>query len=176
MKYKSGDMFLDPIVMDAFDFNADDMYINQQGDISDYQLGCLKNSRLTNTAIWLGLMFIPILFGVFFMQKYQGFSSQPGMTVWMMVGLVCLILLIAARNIWNRYTDDMYHNQVEEISYTIDMDIENEGKSGISYTLYIVDLRFKLNKKQFLALKNRELYTLFYTPSTKKLLSIAQVI
>jgi len=159
----------DPYLMRAFKFNEYDLHFNQRGDLSDRQFQTLYEHRRFATVLLSAIALFPLLmwFGL-----RGDMPLIPQIIVFGGVSLlVCVPLLGVAWRFRSRYSNDMYDAPIARVTGLLELDITT-GRQGMYMMMTIEGQQFKLNKAQFLAVKNREPYTVYYTSNTNHLLSI----
>lgn len=157
-------------LMEAFKFTAYDLHFNQEGDLSDTQFERLSNLRRFTVGLLTAIACFPLL--VWFGLNSQAQLLEQVLVFGGVTVLICLPLLCVAWSYGARYYKDMYTAPIESTTEKVHLDVYTSSRRGASLTMRIGKETFSLNKKQFLALKNRDIYTVYYTPNTKRLLSI----
>lgn len=158
----------DPYLMAAFNFNEYDLHFNQQGDLSDRQFKDLRERR-TYIILFITLVAIfPFILGM---------TTNLGSIYVPLIGFYIVITIIWLKLVWtywSRYSNDMYDAPIARVTGDVQLNFESPRRSGTyALTMTINEQHFQLNKPQFLAMKNRDMYTVYYTPNSKHLLSIA---
>jgi len=159
----------DPRLMSAFNFNEYDLHFNKRGDLSDRQFQELRQQRTFATLLLSAIASFPLLM---WLGLRMDFPLLPQFIAFGAISLlICAPLFGVAWSFWSRYTHDMYDAPIFRATGEIDLDMR-VTRNGAYLSMTIDGQQFKLNKAQFLAVKNRDIYTIYYTSNTKRLLSI----
>ncbi len=160
----------DPYLTRAFKFNEYDLHFNQQGDLSDRQFQTLRQHRTFATCLVALIALVPLVMW-FGLTREQPLWAQL-VALGGVSAFICLPLFAIVWSFWSRYSRDMYDAPIVRATGSLALDL-NTGRNGVYLAMKIDGQQFRLNKAQFLALKNRDVYTVYYTPNTRRLLSIA---
>jgi hypothetical protein len=162
MTNKQKPLKYEEMLEDAFAFDVDSLRHNAQGQLSHHQRMKLK-SRFQNNSI---LLFFAVMAFI---------AALTLIRVGAVAYIVMLISLVgggvlALQSL--RLTSDLNANDIETIEGRIHLDVQSGGQNSVVYQLQIGDMKFTLNKKKFLALKNGDPYRIYYLPSSKRILSV----
>jgi len=159
----------DPYLMRAFCFSDYDLHFNQQGDLSETQFYRLQRHRNIVSYLFLASVFIPLI------AWYSTTRAIP--TIVQMSWLACVMILfvmplmIVTVSMWRRYELDIYDSRVRRVTGAIKLNSSHH--SGAS--MIVADQVFRINRKQWLVLKNHKAYTIYFVPNTKIVLSIKPI-
>jgi hypothetical protein len=156
LKYKE-------ILEDAFEFDADALKHNANGEFSRVQRKQLETATETNL-ILLGIGVIGIILSLVFTAFFP--------TLALIVMLLALVIGAALVIRWWTLRKDLFENRIESIEGRIHLDVAGSSQSAPTYLVQIGDKKFTLDKKKFLALKNGDPYRFYYLPTAERILSL----
>lgn len=147
----------------AFYFTPDDLDANRAGSSSPKQ-----RKDLQWRMIVMGILFICFLMAFFssaFLSWQFGINDSRLLFFLSLGGLAgCLGTL----NTLIRDGVSLYRGGVEQLTGRIRLNITNDNK----YSGEISGRNFKLTKDQFLAFKNGDPYTIYYLPTSKRIVGV----
>ena len=151
----------------AFEFTPDDLAANRAGKLTENQITKLQDWQHLNSVFHFvgGLFAIPLvmLFG-------SSISSELSITVGILV--ICLLAIAgSAYASIQRYRKDIIGSIAESACGLVELDV-GWSKYSDNFTLEIDSFRSSVDRQQFLALKNGNPYCVYYSPRTKRILSI----
>lgn len=159
MAKKKPSLKYEEVLENAIGFNEYSIEANARGELSEGQRAFIRRRMSYNFL----MLFIAVLLSLVGMLMF----NSPGaiLPIVMGGGLVVYAIVRMAIN-----ATELRGNRVESIEGSIGLDIGSTGNSN-SYRVRVGNIRFGLNKAQFLAFKNGDPYRLYYLPTSKRLLS-----
>ncbi|MBZ0285406.1 MAG: hypothetical protein K8L97_32025 [Anaerolineae bacterium] len=150
------------LLMDAIEFDEEDLESNQQGVLSQKQQQVFRAERNS----WgLGVLLVLILSPMFFIFLLNSGGRNPHTLI--VVIPIALIVLIHFWLKWTSWGKDYRRNLVHSAEGRVQLDV----LSRENYRIDIQKMRFEVTKRVFLAFKNNDPYIIYYAPSTKRILS-----
>jgi hypothetical protein len=157
------------VLMKAIGFNEEALELNRQGKLSVPQLDAVKWHRDLNGC---GLVIVILGFIVVFRLFGGVISSFTGCMVGLIAGGLCISTLYSVFNEWYKTNQDVNKSRIEIIEGYMTIDVKQEGNKTVYCVVSIEGIEFIVKKKVFLAFKNGEPYRIYYTPNTKRILSV----
>lgn len=153
-------------LMIAFAFDEDDLEANEKGYLSQDQFGQLQAKYKKSILELLLLSFFALVLSPLI------FSAISTLIMSLVVSVAVLAVLGFALvpNIY-RLRKDLNENRVLVSEGRIELSDKHE-QDGIRYFLYVNQIRFPISKKRHSALKNWDPYLVYYTPHTKRIMSV----
>lgn len=185
---------------DSLYFTENDLELNTQGEISDFQAGRLR-TRLVMRLVVMGGFGLFILFILNLIPAYSvtstgfGSSMTSVVSVTPIVGFIFPLLSLAlvvtvGVMIWRNFgiLRDIRERRAESVEGRVQLDLHhsynrsmhrmsgtqfnfNTNRGSSHYYVYIGGMRFEVSKAGFLAFKNDDPYIIHYAPHSKLLLS-----
>jgi hypothetical protein len=179
-------------------FTENDLEVNAQGEISDFQAGRLR-TRLIMRLVAIGAFGLFVLFILSLFPAYSvtstGFGSSMtgivsvnpiigfiapmlwlglivggGLVIWRSLGIVRDLRARRAESVEGRVQLDMHHTYNRSMHQVGGNHYRMTGGRS-HYYVYIGGMRFEVSKAGFLAFKNDDPYIVYYAPHSRMLLS-----
>jgi hypothetical protein len=153
----------------ALDFNQLDLEANRRGEMTMRQLGRLNVDNLLMKVLFLALFATPFYYTL----------TNTGSEAWtitalfnrfLQIGFVFACVWFLIYRSFAPYQADKKAGRAEAIQGPIRLEITSFGNRQ-SYFVHIGDQRFSIPREALLILKNGEIYTLYYAPASRMLLS-----
>lgn len=159
-------------LMEALAFDEGDVEANRAGYFSEAQKARLNRDRRSQA---LGEMFLLVLslVGIVLVLGAVNLAYLTPPILAVLVGIGAFFLGLAAL-IWarsSRTRADLRENRVAEAEGRVDL-VVNSGQYAANYFLRVGDIRFTVKQNAFLAFKNGDPYRIYYTPRSKRILSV----
>lgn len=175
---------VDPRLGRALHFDAHDLFCNREGYISKAQQERLHNSQWFVQMDWpatlvLGVLAVMVvgacLVGMMLLASPVNLNKIPPMLV-MVAGIIVIPLIITLIINWYQYTQlqaDLDKGDVSTLDGPIRLDIYSGRRQADTprCTLTVNWQRFKIDKPTLLAFRDGEPYRIYFTPTTKRILS-----
>lgn len=185
---------------DALYFTENDLELNAQGEISDFQAGRLR-TRLVMRLVVAGGFGLFIFFILNLIPAYSvtstGFGSSMtgfvpstsvvgfiapmlwiglivgvGLMIWRSLGILRDLRERRAESVEGRIQLDLHHSYNRSMHRMSGTQFNfNMNRGSSHYYVYIGGMRFEVSKAGFLAFKNDDPYIIHYAPHSKLLLS-----
>ncbi|HEX2623452.1 MAG TPA: hypothetical protein VHL11_24995 [Phototrophicaceae bacterium] len=147
----------------AFEFDEDTLSANRQGQLTSDQRHRLITAR-NDGIIWTTTGVVGMAFTIVVARLLNlNFDCYSSAAI-----LACAAFALLYGRTVSRRNRDLHDNRIAAVEGVIQLSLG----SGKSHGLVIQDLYFSLNNQQFLALKNRDPYVIYYLSHTRRLLSI----
>ena len=156
-------------LMDALRFDEDDLEANEAGYLSERQLKRLKSMR---TSAALALIILALLFSSVFLFLASRSGSVSGALPFLGVGsLLLVVLFLVYRSRVYPLASDLRENETLASEGRIDLSLKHQQQNRIEYFVRVNEMRFRVKKETFFALKNGDPYRIYYAPRSKQILS-----
>lgn len=162
-----------------FNFDKDDLDANRNGFLSEQQRNTIEKSILRNEQfikiIWI-VSFLVIVVGIITDFWVHNIITKPTLTYSTvgicMVGTVNYVSIIMNRNSRNA----LQNGTVEAIQGQVSKFKKQKARSlAHDYFISVGDIRFSISAKQCKCLTDNDIYTIYYTPSRKMLVSLEKL-
>ncbi|HEX2623451.1 MAG TPA: hypothetical protein VHL11_24990 [Phototrophicaceae bacterium] len=156
------------LLSQVFQFDESDLEANREGKLTQQQLTRITSERYRNI-LWIGMVILAGLIVLFLLEVIPIFSLAAEYTPFVMIGFGVLVsyrqfmLLL-------KLSRDSRERQINSVEGVIQLAVG--GKDQTTDSLKIQDETFKLNRRQFFALKNHEPYTIYYLSNSRLIVSI----
>ncbi len=156
-------------LMAAFNFDEDDLEANQGGYLSQRQINRLKavRNRSLSTFVLLALLFAFLAFFI----VAAGFHPPTILPSVVTAFVVILAVYSISGTKPGAIIRDLSDNQAAVSEGRVDLLLSN-AQYGSEYFLRVENVRFTVTQNAFLAFKNGDPYRIYYTPRSRKILSV----
>lgn len=154
------------VLMNALDFDADDLEANERGEFSPAQIKRLNRG-------WLGTRTMTGVTSAFVLAIPVMYAFLRGAATPLIgITLVILLVLVAVDRVksWQMQRD--LQAGIAQAEGRIELDMRY-GQNSANYYARIDGKKFRIKKATFLAFKNGDPYRLYYTPYSNMILSAA---
>ncbi len=156
------------ILQQAIGFELEDISTNEEGRLSDTQ----RQSLRRDTAQWLLFAFVAALFYVWNIKSFlEGARTNYELGSFILIFILAAPVVLFVTNKSLRLTGDFIRAKVFCATGQIALDVSKTGKGNVKYDVMVDGIHFDVSKTVFLAFKNNESYTIYYTPLSKRILS-----
>lgn len=153
------------LLMNAIEFDEEDLEANQQGVLSQKQQQVFRAERKNwRFFFWMVLVVSPVII----ISVWNGETRTIPSSI--VLGIIALLGLGYCWSKWVSWDRDCKRGIVHSAEGRIKLDVA-ESKQEFGYRVYIQDVRFEISKRVFLAFKNNDPYIIYYAPRTKRILS-----
>jgi hypothetical protein len=162
-------------LMRVLRFDEDDLEANRAGTLSTRQVADLKAERRSQI-FWL-VFFSLLYLGVVSLILMRSNLNSPlalSLIGAVVVGIGVVGIGVAGFGYVTRIKPlgkDIRENKALAVDGRADLSLKRQG-SQIKYALAVGKLRFPIQKDEFLSFKNRDPYCVYYTPHSKRILSV----
>lgn len=149
----------------AFGFSEDDLVANRSGQMTKEQRRKLFKQLHNTVLIFIGL----ILLILFVFSLGQAPTDDQRCFKGILIAVVSYLGVHTALNL----LIDIYRESVDKVCGFVALDAHAQYRSfRVQYQLRVREVYFALNKAQFLAIRNGELYCIYYAPKSRCILSM----
>jgi hypothetical protein len=149
------------VLMDALDFDENDLLANRNGQLGESQYDDLHSQRIQFLAASVAVFLLIVFFMIFVL--VFGNTFMPGLVMLIIGGAFAMVAYLYSHKL--KFDRDI-QGVVELLEGVVELDIIQE-----TCALDIDDCRFYVSSKVFLAFKNGDPYRIYFTCRTRKILS-----
>jgi hypothetical protein len=149
------------VLMEALDFDEDDLEANRAGQLSEVQYNNMYSKRMVFIYVFVTLSTVIVFMSI--------------LTLSLNLFVMATAIIFFMRMKLHQFDNDLKGN-VLPMEGVVKLDvitnkIHTNVSSGVAYSIRINDRKLNVEKKAFLAFKNGDPYRIYFTPNTKKILS-----
>ncbi len=155
----------DAALMNALNFDENDLEYNREGEFSPAQQQNLYQRKQTMRMFTI-LSGCSILICILL-----AFSANPTSVMGILGLIIAGLALIVTGTEWLEIDEDLQKRRVNEYQGSVRLVVETLVRGGPVYKVHIDDERWSIDKVAFLAFKNEDPYIIYFAPHSRKILS-----
>ncbi|MBI1257618.1 MAG: hypothetical protein GC204_09120 [Chloroflexi bacterium] len=157
-------------IMAALNFDEDDLAANAAGSLSQAQRADL-DAEQRRSALVVIFIVLPMIAWLGIGLYFGGLAAASLLILAILAPIFAIPVLIYAAKLF-RLRRDAQAGDVRTAEGRVSLSMRAVSANNVQCTLKVGDVKFMVKEKAFLAFKNGDPYSIYYTPYSRRILSV----